>query len=86
MEVTVPVNPRRRGYPTCYKIDVANLDMKVGVEVDGRSHSTLARKKQDEKKTQLLVGLGWRVLRFTNQEVLNNLQACVQVVLSTISK
>lgn len=86
-EVAVPTREPRGGpYPTCYKIDIANEAMKIGVEVDGASHSALSRKAQDAKKDAFLAGLGWSILRFSNREVTADLAGCVQTVLSTISK
>ena len=87
MEVAVPTRqPRGSGYPTCYKLDMANRDLRVGVEVDGMSHCSLERQAQDRKKEELLQSLGWSVLRFSNEDVIRNLNACVQAVLSSISK
>ena len=86
-EVAVPTRePRGSAYPTNYKIDIANEAMKIGVEVDGMSHSALSRKAQDAKKDAFLAGLGWSILRFSNREVMADLAGCVQTVLSTISK
>src|SRR5437899_2338403 len=48
--VTVSCGIRRRGYPTCYKLDVANRKLKVAIEVDGNSHYLLSRREQDRKK------------------------------------
>lgn len=75
-----------QGYPRSYKIDIANPDVMIGIEVDGFSHQSLERQAQDYKKTELLSGLGWTILRFTNADVTQNLTACVQTVRSTISK
>jgi len=87
MEVAVLTRSKPgMGYPNCYKLDIANRDLKVGVEVDGLSHNLIARKIQDAKKDQFLESIGWKVLRFTNAEVLGDLQKCVQMVLSTISR
>ena len=87
MEVVIKTGkPRESGYPTCYKVDIGNVDLKVGVEVDGFSHCALTRRDQDKKKEELLSSFGWLVLRFTNLEVESNLAGCVQKVLSIISK
>jgi len=87
MEVAVRTGmPRGSGYPTCYKLDIADPTSKVGIEVDGASHGLLARKAQDAKKERFLAGLGWTVLRFSNQDVTERLAACVQTVRSTTSK
>jgi hypothetical protein len=85
MEVVVPTRiPRGNGYPTCYKIDVGDAELKVAIEVDGQSHCALERKAQDAKKEQFLSRLGWLVLRFTNDQVRTDLDGCVQKIVSTI--
>ena len=78
--------PRGSGYPPAYKIDVAHEELMIGIEIDGTSHLALARRAQDEKKEALLNGCGWTVLRFSNEDVMRNLTACVQTVWSTTSK
>lgn len=86
-EYPVPTKQKRGGeYPTCYKLDIANPDLMIGIEVDGASHMSLDRRQQDRKKETLLRGLGWTVLRFTNKAVTDDLAVCVQTVLSTLSK
>jgi Uncharacterized protein conserved in bacteria len=87
IEVAIPTRiPRGSGYPTCYKLDIANKALKIGVEVDGFSHTSLARQAQDRKKDSFFAGIGWTVLRFTNEEVLSDPTKCVQMVMSIISK
>ena len=85
MEVTVKTTPtivpegRRRNYlkkknlPTCYKIDVANPELKIGIEVDGDGHKSKENTLIDQKKTKILRQKGWKILRFTNQEIMNNI-------------
>lgn len=58
------------GFPTCYKVDVAFLDIRLAIEADGSSHVPFVRKQKDLKKTQFLMGLGWTVLRFKNRMIL----------------
>jgi len=87
MEVAISTEqPRGSGYPTCYKVDVGNALLRVAIEVDGMSHGSLARRAQDQKKDLFLASLGWKVLRFSNQEVLETPDAVVAKILSTISK
>jgi len=74
------------GYPGAYKLDLANEELKIGVEIDGNSHGLISRQEQDAKKERFLCGLGWIVLRFKNAEVLNSPTGCAQTVMSTISK
>lgn len=66
---------RGSGYPTSYKLDVCDPGAKVAVEVDGRSHRAIARREQDAKKDALLAGLGWKVLRVSNEEVIGDVGA-----------
>jgi len=85
MEVVVNTGEPRGGeYPQGYKVDVGNVALKIAVEVDGNSHRMLARKAEDAKKTAKLESLGWKVLRFLNREVMDDLAACVRTVLSTM--
>jgi hypothetical protein len=84
--VVVPTGMARgTGYPTNYKLDLGYPDLKIGIEVDGASHSALERQEQDRKKEQFLASLGWTVLRFSNEDVTERLEECVQTVLSIIS-
>jgi hypothetical protein len=68
--------------PNHYKVDVGNPILKVAIEIDGSSHCTIARKEQDARKEAVLKFLGWKVFRFSNEEVIQNLDHCVQMVLS----
>lgn len=85
-EVVVLTGPRRKGIPTCYKIDVANPDTRIAVEIDGASHCALSRQAADRRKESFLHGEGWTVLRFSNQEVMADTEACARTVLSTTSR
>jgi hypothetical protein len=85
MEVVVrPGQGRvRGGLPTHYKLDIAHPTLKIAVEIDGGSHGTLERREQDRRKEAWLRGEGWTVLRFSNQEVMADLEACARTVTST---
>lgn len=86
-EVIVPTKmPRGGGYPTHYKIDIAHLDHQIAIEVDGSTHHSLVGQARDAKKDEFLSGLGWTVLRFSNQDVMEHLADCVQTVRSTTLK
>lgn len=87
MELAVPTRQSRdSGYPSCYKLDIGNLPLKIGIEVDGMSHNCLSIRAKDQKKTAFLNSLGWTVLRFSNQQVMEHSEECVQTVLFTILK
>lgn len=69
---------KKSPYPTCYKIDIANPLAKIGIEVDGSSHCS--RKILDNKKTTLLNSLGWKIIRFRNKEVLDNINEVINKI------
>ena len=70
-EVAIPTRMARdSGYPTNYKLDIANPEMKWGIEIDGASHNG-QRKELDQKKSDFLATLGWKVSRLTNEQAMN---------------
>lgn len=73
--------PRRGGgFPTCYKVDIGNRELKIAIEVDGKGHSTERNRRLDEKKMRKLAELGWRVLRFTNEAVMTSTSEVLSVI------
>ena len=87
MEVAIKTGHHQQdgsGFPACYKADVGNKKLKIAIEVDGKDHNGKKKKLQDQKKEQKLNGLGWKVLRFTNEQIGNDLPTCLQKITSTI--
>ncbi len=84
MEHAVSTKPRPPGYPTHYKIDIAEPTLKIAIEVDGWSHLIKSIKVKDAKKDRFLRRRGWKVLRFTNQTVLNKTDKVVDQVLKVV--
>lgn len=85
-EHIVTTGGRALGLPHHYKIDIANPRRKIAIEIDGNSHCALRVKKADRRKTAFLVGLGWTVLRYSNQEAMERTAELAQMVSSTTSK
>lgn len=73
------------GYPSHYKLDIANPERRIAIEVDGQSHSSKAVRAKDIKKTRFLEARGWTVLRFRNAEVMRNLSAVLRVIQQALS-
>ena len=69
---------RRQHIIDFYIPDFVALSIKLIIEVDGKIH--LSKKKEDAKRTRLLGIMGYKVIRFTNEEVENN----IDMVLSKI--
>lgn len=64
-------------YSVNYKPDFVNLELKLCIEIDGKTHRTKLGKARDRKKEECLSMLGYTVLRFTNEQVLSDLESCV---------
>ncbi|CAN5273608.1 hypothetical protein BH09BAC2_BH09BAC2_01960 [soil metagenome] len=63
----------RRQHPVdCYIADFICLQKALIIEVDGGYHKDPEQKKYDQERTQKLEEYGFRQIRFTNEEVLNN--------------
>ena len=61
---------RRQQAIADYIVDFVSLDIKLVIEIDGESHKE--QKDYDEYRTNILNGLGFKVIRFTNDEVVGN--------------
>lgn len=72
---TAPVAGQFPSLPHCYKVDLADPSHKLAIEVDGQSHQLKKWRYLDKRKTAVLNALGWSVLRFSNQQVLEDLPA-----------
>lgn len=53
---------------------------KLVVEVDGDSHAGDEAEARDAARTEWLVGQGYRVLRFTNEDVHKRFEAVVEAI------
>jgi hypothetical protein len=71
--------------PPCYKVDVACPASLLAVEIDGSSHNTRKWKFLDARKTEVLNALGWRVLRFSNQQVREDLPSVLDAIKSSMT-
>lgn len=54
--------------------------LKLVIEVDGDIHCTENAQEYDRQRTEILEGYGLKVIRFTNEEVLQNLAGVVEVI------
>ncbi|MEB3885425.1 endonuclease domain-containing protein [Lyngbya sp. CCY1209] len=65
-------------------VDFYCASCKLAIEVDGEIHTQ--QKDYDEARTEQLEVFGYQVLRFSNQEVLNNLPAVLSRIVEAASK
>jgi len=69
----------RRQHPIAiYIADFYCHSKKIVIELDGSIHNLPEVKKNDEERQHYMESLGIRVLRFTNKEVSNNIEATLQ--------
>ena len=76
---------RRQHAVQGYIPDFICLDKKLVVEVDGSYHDTEEQKKLDEERTKFLAANGYREIRFTNDEVLNQLPIVLKKLQEALS-
>ncbi len=67
-----------------YIVDFVCLEARLVVEIDGLSHDS--RQQYDKRREAYLRGLGYEVLRFSDSDVLKNLEAVAETVAQTIRK
>jgi len=75
---------RRQHCIDSFIIDFAFLNEKVLVEVDGGYHNETEQQKYDAARTAFLQELGYIVIRFTNDEVKNNIKEVVSKIKETL--
>jgi very-short-patch-repair endonuclease len=73
---------RRQHIIDTFIVDFVCLKTNLIIEVDGKIH--IYQKDYDSNRTDVLEDLGYRVIRFTNAEVLNNLNEVVSKIKSTL--
>jgi very-short-patch-repair endonuclease len=61
-----------------YIVDFVCLQARLIVEVDGPSHELTGGR--DEVRTRWLIAQGFRVIRFSNEDVLFNLEGVVRTI------
>ena len=77
----------RREHPVSnYIVDFYCHSKKVTVEVDGGYHFTPHQKAYDDYRTSVLNELGITVIRFTNEEVINNCKGVLEQILEALNK
>lgn len=60
-------------------VDLLIPDARLIVEVDGPYHQF--RKRYDAKRDRILKAAGYRIVRFTNDDVLSDAQRCVRAIM-----
>lgn len=57
------------------------MKLKLAVELDGATHSSIEECEHDARRLAFLVARGWRVVRFWNADVYENLDGVIESVM-----
>ncbi|MEC3874552.1 leucine--tRNA ligase [Chryseobacterium salviniae] len=71
---------RRQHLIKDYIVDFVSLENKLVIEVDGVYHSEREQIEYDTLRTQYLNSFGYDVLRFSNEEVVNNIERVAEEI------
>jgi very-short-patch-repair endonuclease len=63
-----------------YIVDFVCFERRIVIEVDGGGHAIEKVKDKDDERDQWLKGEGFEVLRFWNNEVLQNIDGVLEVI------
>jgi very-short-patch-repair endonuclease len=69
-----------------YFADFACRAAKLVVEIDGETHSTEEEIARDSRRTAFLQAEGYRVLRFANQQVYENVAAVLDAITCALAE
>ena len=75
----------RRQYPIgSYVVDFVCRELKLIIELDGGQHNEPENIEYDKKRTQYLKEKGYKVVRFWNNEIDENLEGVYQSILKAL--
>ena len=67
-----------------YVVDFVCAECKLVVEIDGGQHAV--QKTRDNRRSAWLEGPGYRVIRFWNNDVIENLDGVLEVILAALNQ
>ena len=71
---------RRQHIIDTFIVDFICLSKKLIIEVDGKYHNSLEQREVDELRTRILTEFGFKVIRFTNEEVIGNIDSVIEKI------
>ena len=71
---------RRQQIIDDYIVDFVCLAKKLIIEVDGKYHSTNEQQELDDIRENKLLLEGYRIIRFTNEEVMLNIKQTIECI------
>ncbi len=67
-------------------VDFISLKNNLVIEIDGEYHLEKEQKEYDEMRTQILQEKGFKVIRFTNNDVLNNINSVLDLIKQNLTE
>ena len=67
-----------------FDIDFAARLLRLAIELDGATHA--GREREDAGRTAFLEARGWRMIRFTNAEIMTNPEGVATAILIALDK
>ena len=78
------VHFRRQHVIGTYIVDFVSLKNHLVIEVDGEYHLSPEQQLLDSERTRYLEQKGYRVIRFTNYQIMNNLEFVMSKLISAL--
>ncbi len=69
-----------------YIVDFISFERKIIIEIDGGQHTEEKKAFQDQKRSNVLERKGYQVIRFWNNEVLQNLSGVLESLTLALSQ
>lgn len=77
---------RRQHIINCYIADFVCLKRSLIIEIDGGYHSQESQIIKDYLRTENLNDMGYKVIRFTNEEIYSNLSNVLDKIFNYVAK
>ena len=68
-----------------YVVDFYCAEKKLILEIDGDAHYFGPRQRSDQEREYHLAALGFKILRFTNQQIKESIDAVLERILSVLN-
>ena len=69
-----------------YILDFYSPEYRLGIEADGGQHYEDKGRQRDELRTRELNKLGVEIVRFSDREILTNVEGVYEIIMKTIEK
>ncbi len=69
-----------------YRLDMAIICNEIRIDVEADGVATHLNSRRDAERDSRLTELGWRVIRFWNHQIRDDLDCCVETVLKAIAR